>query len=281
MTITRRTALAIICFSSLAAAWPATAQPPASSERPIVIQGAMDVETATLVSRLGDVRQERIGEWTFWRGAIDGYPVIVSKTLKGVSNAAAATTLAIERFHPAAIVNQGTAGGVDPALKLYDIVLGTSTLNVGAFRSPHRAAGAGSNPLDWIPLDLTARDGSAASARMPARFLGDESLLAAARRVASRHPRGRVVEGVIGTSDVWNDELDRLARFRADFGLQVEEMEAASAAQIAAQLQVPFLGIRVVSDNITNDGAYDPKTGEACEDFVYLVMKAYIKALGR
>jgi adenosylhomocysteine nucleosidase len=58
-------------------------------------------------------------------------------------------------------------------------------------------------------------------------------------------------------------------------------METASAAQIAALLNVPFLGIRVVSDNITNDGAYDPKTGEACEDFVYLVVKAYIAALAR
>ena len=30
--------------------------------------------------------------------------------------------------------------------------------------------------------------------------------------------------------------------------------------------------------NITNDGGYDPKTGEACEDYVYQVVKAYIAA---
>jgi adenosylhomocysteine nucleosidase len=56
-------------------------------------------------------------------------------------------------------------------------------------------------------------------------------------------------------------------------------METASAAQIAALLNVPFLGVRVVSDNITNGGAYDPKTSEACEDFVYQVVKAYIAAV--
>jgi adenosylhomocysteine nucleosidase len=87
------------------------------------------------------------------------------------------------------------------------------------------------------------------------------------------------VEGIIGSSDVWNDELDRIARFHTEYGTLVEEMETASAAQVAGLLDVPFLGIRVVSDNITNGGAYDPKTGEACEDYVYQVVKAYIGRL--
>jgi adenosylhomocysteine nucleosidase len=58
-------------------------------------------------------------------------------------------------------------------------------------------------------------------------------------------------------------------------------METASAAQIAKLLNVPFLGIRVVSDNITNGDAYDPKTSEACEDYVFDVVKAYVRALRR
>ena len=56
-------------------------------------------------------------------------------------------------------------------------------------------------------------------------------------------------------------------------------METASAAQVAAQFAVPFVGIRVLSDNITNASTYDPKTGEACEQFVYGVVKAYIARL--
>ena len=51
---------------------------------------------------------------------------------------------------------------------------------------------------------------------------------------------------------------------------------AASAAQIAGLFQIPFLGIRVVSNNITNGGTYDGKTSEACQDFVYGVVKRYI-----
>ena len=81
---------------------------------------------------------------------------------------------------------------------------------------------------------------------------------------------------MIGSSDVWNSELDRIQRFHDQFGTTAEEMETASAAQIAGLFQIPFLGIRVVSNNITNGEPYDTRTGEACQDYVYEVVKAYV-----
>jgi adenosylhomocysteine nucleosidase len=258
------------------------AQTASTASRPIVVQGAMQLEVEKLAGRLENVKVEKVSGWTFWRGTLDGYPVIVSKTLKGVTNAAAATVIAAERYRPLAIINQGTAGGHDPSLHLYDIVIGTSAVNLGAFRSPFRAIGAGSNTLDWVPLDLMASEGSAGNdpnARTVSRFQGDATLVAVAQRVKPSYTRGRVVEGVIGSSEIWNDELDRIARFHTQYGTTVEEMETASAAQVAGLLDIPFLGIRVVSDNITNGGAYDPKTGEACEDYVYQVVKAYVGTL--
>ena len=56
-------------------------------------------------------------------------------------------------------------------------------------------------------------------------------------------------------------------------------METASAAQIAAAFHIPFLGIRVVSNNITNGDGYNVASGEACQEYVYDVVKAYIGAL--
>lgn len=277
--------LAILAWAPGVALGQAPARPAEpAGRRPVVVQGAMPKETEKLASRLDGVRLEQVGAWSFWRGTLDGYPIVVSKTLKGVANAAAATVIAVERYQPVAIVNQGTAGGHDPGLRLYDIVLGTSAVSLGAFRSPYRPAGAGSNPLEWRPLDLTASQGSAGNdpkARRVARFHADAALLAAAQSARGSYTRGRVVLGVIGTSDVWNDELDLIAKFRSEYGTSVEEMETASAAQIAGLLGIPFLGIRVVSDNITNGGAYDPKTGEACQDFVYEVVRAYVATLKR
>lgn len=258
---------------------PAFAQTTAEA-RPVLVQGAMGIEVDRLVGRLERASSEQIGGWSFWRGTIDGYTVIVSKTLKGGANAAAATALAIDHYHPIAIINQGTSGGHDAALQLFDIVLGTSAVSLSAFRAPHRDAGTGSNPLAWRPMNLNASDGTA-SIGPPSigRFTGDPVLLDAARSVMRSYARGKVVDGVIGTSDLWIDELDLIARFHNDFGTSVEEMETASAAQIAGVFHVPFLGIRVVSDNVTNGAPYNPKTSEACEDYVYDVLKAYIARL--
>ena len=247
--------------------------------RPVVVQGAMDVEIRKLADALENAAEEKIQGWTFWRGTIGGYPVVISKTLKGMSNAAAATSLAAERYHPIAIINQGTAGGHIPDLHVFDIVLGTESVNLGSFKTGYRARGDGSDFEGWVPLDLMRSEGSAGqdpNARTMRRFRGDEELLAAARSARSLYQKGRVVEGVIGSSEIWNSEIDRIQRFHDAFGTTVEEMETASAAQIAGLSQIPFLGIRVVSNNITNGGTYDGKTGEACQDYVYQVVKRYL-----
>lgn len=74
---------------------------------PIVVQGAMPVEAERFAQRLVNPREEQIGGWRFWHGTVDGYPVVVSETLKGMSNAAAATAIAATQFHPVAIINCG------------------------------------------------------------------------------------------------------------------------------------------------------------------------------
>ena len=277
MQITR----AVVLVTGLAACGGcAVARAPGrSAAQPVVVQGAMDVEVRKLAAGLENAREERVREFRFWIGTVNGYPVVVSKTLKGMENAAAATALAAERYHPAAIINQGTAGGHQPDLHVFDIVLGVEAVNLGSFKTGYRAHGDGSVVADWSPLDLLRTEGSAGqdpNARAMRRFRGDPGLLDAARRVRGQYQRGQVTEGVIGSSEVWNSELDRIGYFHDRFGTTAEEMETAAAAQIAGMFGIPFLGIRVLSNNITNDGAYDPKTGEACQEFVAEVVKAYV-----
>jgi adenosylhomocysteine nucleosidase len=256
-----------------------TAVRASAAVRPVVVQGAMDLEIQTLARALENVTEEKIQGWTFWSGTLDGYPVVISKTLKGLANAAAATVLAAEHYHAIAIINQGTAGGHEPGLHVYDIVLGTDAVNLGSFKTAYRPRGQGSSFAEWSPLDLMRSEGSAGqdpNARSMRRFHGDEDLLTSARKMRARYRKGRVVEGVIGSSEIWNSEIDRIQYFHEKFGTTVEEMETASAAQIAGLLQIPFLGIRVLSNNITNDGPYDAGTGAACQEYVYDVVKAYI-----
>ena len=246
---------------------------------PILVQGALQMETSLLVASLDDVRADTTGPWMFWRGTLDGHPVVVSRTRMGTAHAAAATALAIERYHPSAIINTGTAGGHDPSLRVGDLVLGVNAVTLGAYKTPYRLAGAGSNALAWRALDLVERPGDADGELhegTTTRLAGDTALLGAARRVAKTYTHGRVLEGVIGSSDIWNEELDRIAYFHRTLGTAVEEMETAPAAQIARLYHVPFLGIRAVTANVTNGGVYDAQTAAYCQDFVLHVIRVYL-----
>jgi adenosylhomocysteine nucleosidase len=240
----------------------------------------MDVEVQQLVAALDGATAEQIAGWTFWRGKVDGYPVVVEKTRRGMAHASAATAIAVERLHPAAIINQGTAGGHQTDLHVFDIVIGRESVNLGAFRTPFRARGRGSSPADWRPIDLVQSDRSVMEqpdAPPIHRFPADKGLLAAALSVRDHYQKGRVVEGVIGSSDTWNSEIDRIQGFHDAFGTSAEEMETASAAQVAGAYRVPFLGIRVLSNNITNEGGYDSRTAAACQQYVLDVVRQYIR----
>jgi adenosylhomocysteine nucleosidase len=247
--------------------------------QPILIQGALPIEVEHLLSQLQEVQADRVGGWVFWKGIYQGYPVIISKTRMGMSNAAAATALGIARYQPVAIINQGTAGGHDPKLHTYDVVLGESTVNIGAFRTPKRALGAGSDSLQWLEaFDVLPDDEADPEPIAIRKFTADAELLNAARQVKSQYTLGRVVEGSIGSADTWNNELDRIAFFREHFQTLAEEMEGASAAQIASQFKVPFLAIRVLSNNITNHDAYQAETAQACQGYALTVAMAFMQA---
>lgn len=251
----------------------------AKEKQPIIVQGPMPIEAEKLAGHLEDVKEEKSGSFVFYKGKLEGYPVIVAKTGKGMENTAAATAVAIEKYAPAAIINQGTSGGHDPELNVFDIVLGERTVNLGSLKTGALDEGEGIEPKEWIPMDLMASEGSAGEdpdAENIRYFEGDEGLLAAAKAVKGKYEKGKVVEGTIGSADVWNNEVDRINWFHEKYGTSVEEMEGAAGAQIAAAYDVPFLGIRVLSNNKVNGGQYNPDTAEANQAYVLEVLKEYI-----
>jgi adenosylhomocysteine nucleosidase len=165
-----------------------------------------------------------------------------------------------------------------------DIVLGATAVNIGAFKTGSRDRGNGSDIREWHPLDLLQSDGSAGqdpNAWQMRPFAADPDLLKAAEQVKDRYTAGRVVDGVIGSSDMWNSELDRIQRFHTDFGTSAEDMETAPAAQVAGLSHVPFLGIRVLSNNITNGDAYNGNTADGCQRFVIEVIREYERRKNR
>ena len=111
----------------------------------VLVQAAIEPELRPLLAALEEMKEVRIGAWTFWSGKITGKngakSVVVSRTEVGPINAAAATALGIQAFQPAVIINQGTAGASNPELRLWDIVLGERTTDYSAFVAEHGDAG--------------------------------------------------------------------------------------------------------------------------------------------
>ncbi|MFJ7977167.1 5'-methylthioadenosine/S-adenosylhomocysteine nucleosidase [Peribacillus sp. NPDC096379] len=253
-----------------------------NTQQPIIVQGPMPIEAENFAKRLENVKEEKSGTFVFYKGTLDNYPVIVAKTGKGMENTAAATAVAVERYNPIAIINQGTSGGHDPNLNVFDIVLGKRVTNIGALKTENMNENQGIDPTKWIPMDLMASEGSAGedpNAEKIRYYEGDKDLLAAANAVKDKYTKGKVVEGTIGSADVWNNEVDRIKWFHTKYGTSVEEMEGAAAAQMAQAYDVAFLGIRVLSNNKTNGGKYNPDTASANQEYVYEVVKKYITTL--
>ncbi|MDD6135154.1 MAG: 5'-methylthioadenosine/S-adenosylhomocysteine nucleosidase [Selenomonadaceae bacterium] len=245
--------------------------------RKIMIEGAMNVETELLIEALADPQEQVVGQWRFVEGKYRNVNLVVAVTSIGMTNAAAATVLGIERFRPAAVISQGTAGGHDSALQAYDIVLGRRSFDASSYRS------AQEDLVDWRHIELM---GSYAYDAVTQSFVpqavyypGDEKLLAAAQTVARDYKRGRVVAGCIASCNTWNRQKERLQFLHNQFGSSCEDMEVNSAAQICQQYGIPFLGIRILSNTEFRAEEFQPESAKVCQQFVLEVAQQYDRAL--
>ena len=239
----------------------------------IMIEGAMHMETELLLAALAEPQEHLVGQWRFVEGKYHDVPIVVAVTSIGMTNAAAATALGIERFQPAAVISQGTAGGHDPALQAYDIVLGKQSFDASAYRS------AQEDKTDWRHMELMgsyAYD-AATQAFVPQAvyYPGDEKLLAAAHVIGQDYTRGRVVDGCIASCNTWNRQKERLQYLHDQFGSSCEDMEVNSAAQICRQYGIPFLGIRILSNTEFRAEEFQPESAQVCQQFVLAVAEQY------
>ena len=249
-----------------------------AGERPLLIQGAMKVETSHMVEQLTGLEEYRLGEWYFASGSYRGVPLAISRTQWGLANAAATTALAMEFFHPVAVINQGTAGAHDPALKNFDIVIGRETVNVSAWKSHFRARGEGVDEEGLDKLGVFAYDKEARRFTQEVYHRADERLFQTALARKDSYRKGRVTEGIIGTADSWNCQVDRVLFLHDFYGSAVEEMEGDAVAQICQTYDVPFLTIRVVSNTVFDgDVDWDLAVGAALQEYVLAVAEEYMK----
>ena len=237
----------------------------------IMLEGAMDLETELLFASLEQPKEHLLGQWRFVEGIYKDTPLVVAATSIGSANAAAATALGIEHFHPAAVINQGTAGGHDPALKAFDIVLGKQSFDASSYRT------AKEETADWQHMELMGAYAYDSQEKVfipqSVYYSGDENLLEAAHKTAASYTHGKVVDGCIASSNTWNRQKERILYLHEQFSSSCEDMEVNSAAQICKQYKIPFLGIRIISNTEFQDEEFQPESAKACQQFVLSVVQ--------
>ena len=244
-------------------------------EKPILIIGAMDPEIDYLVEKLEDVKREKLNIYNVYEGSIQGKSVIVAQSEVGIINSSILTTLAIEKYKPSLIINEGTAGGIGKEVHKGDIVIGTECFNIMSAKTPYKEEGEGSNSLDWDYITFV-NGGKDEKKTIKA----DEELVKFVENMKDEYKTGKVHTGVIGSGDIWNCEKDKIMYLNKEHGVLCEEMEGIAVYTVAKNYNVPVVGIRVISDNEMLSEEYDRNLGSECQKFVYEVVKRMLEYKG-
>jgi adenosylhomocysteine nucleosidase len=195
----------------------------------IGIIGAMAPEMELLTRALVGPFERAVAGMTFRTGTLAGKAVVLLQCGIGKVNAAVGTALMVELFHPSAILNTGSAGGLLATQTFGDTIVSTGVVH--------------------HDVDVTAFGYAPGQVPgLPAVFPSDAALVALADRClsASKTPH---TKGVVGSGDVFVHDATVIARIRATFpDLCAVEMEAGAIAQVCHQTNTPFVVLRALSD---------------------------------
>lgn len=188
----------------------------------------------------------------FYEGTLCGMPIVTMYTGVCKVNAAIAAQILIDHFHVDAIINIGTAGGIDPAVQLFDTIISTETAyhdvepNILTEFHPWL-------PTVWFPADL--------------------ALLDAAKRAAQNcsYPIhfGRMVTGEQFITDDHRDEII------AGFAPLSTDMETAAFHHVCYVNKIPFLSVRSITDTAEHSGTvnFDMNCTSASEISIRITME--------
>ena len=203
----------------------------------IAIMGAMVEEITPLLASLGAYKKTEFAGNIYYEASYKGLDLVIaySKIGKVFSTLTAATM--IEKFGAEKLLFSGVAGGINPSLKIGDLIAATS--------------------LCQHDVDITAfghPDGFIPEGKL---FINsDDALLAIAKEVAKEMDKD-LLEGVIATGDQFVADETRKSWIAETFKADALEMEGASVAVVCDALDVPFFILRAISDTADMDAGFN------------------------
>jgi adenosylhomocysteine nucleosidase len=203
----------------------------------IGVIGAMEDEVSFLRTAMDASETVKIGAFELYAGTLEGKRIALLRCGVGKVSAAVGCAMLIHTFKPDFVINTGSAGGIDPALRFGDAVISTG--------------------LVYHDVDVTAFN--YAPGQLPAQpqiFPVDKALIVRAEEAVDELKREQVLPpgfnyspGLIGSADVFMFEPERIAAVRRLFpDIAAVEMEGAAIAHCCRLFSVPALVIRALSD---------------------------------
>lgn len=194
---------------------------------------ASDQELAPFLSEIEDCKVVERAMLKFYEGQIQGIKVV--SLFSGVCkvNAAIASQILIDFFRVNAIINSGTAGGMDPNLQVLDTVIGTEV----CYHDVAQDILTEFHP--WL---------------LSVFFDADAELINLSKMaVRELERKDRVFWGRIVTGESFITDQGRKSINDAFAPLAVD-METASVAHVCYVNKIPFLSIRCITDTAEHSG---------------------------
>lgn len=205
----------------------------------IAIIGAMDVELKELLSRMQDIKEEKQGLLTFYKGVINGCDCVLVKCGVGKVSAAVCAQTLIFKYSPDAVINIGVAGGIGADIEIGDLVISTSVVQHDMNTSALGDEIGFISGINKVYIDA------------------DKNLSDLIYKYAKDIYSSNVHKGVIATGDIFVAENSMMKKIAEKFNASACEMEGGSVGQTCYMNDVPFVIIRSISDNGNDDASVD------------------------
>ena len=175
---------------------------------------------------------QTLGGRTFFCKQEERHELAVVECGLGKVNAALVSTLLIQEFDCELLIFSGVAGGIDPEMKIGDVVVGESliqydygALNDGQLQVYRAGSIPMGHPANSVELTLDPEIKKIIMAALPG-----------------------VRMGTILTGDVFLQCGETRKALFEKFGAQAIEMEGGAVAQVAEQFGIPAIVVRCLSD---------------------------------
>ena len=183
---------------------------------------ALPEERSALVSKMLEVRRSCLGALDTYCGVLAGREVCLVEGGMGAGAAATAARLLIAGMNPALLMSAGYCGAVRPGPEAGDLVL------------CRRLFSADAEMVQELPLP------------------GSEQVAGRLAAELQRHGL-RSWQGSFITTQVVVSKAELAGRLLPDLPHPVLEMESSAVAAAAAEAGIPFVGLRAVSDDATEE----------------------------